>query len=58
MISLYGKYHSLWSSKHEKNIFRKDNLKMDKKDLRALYVMAGSMAAYWVFCFGIVAQSF
>jgi len=29
---------------------------MNKKDLRALYVMTGSLAAYWVFCAVVIAQ--
>jgi len=33
-------------------------LKMDKKDLRALFVMVGSFVAYWVFCLVVIAQSF
>jgi hypothetical protein len=31
---------------------------MDKNDLRAIYIMIGSIAAYWIFCFAVVAQSF
>jgi hypothetical protein len=29
---------------------------MNKNDLRALYIMTGSIAAYWMFCAVVIAQ--
>jgi len=31
---------------------------MDKKDLRALFLMGGSFVAYWIFCIVAIAQNF
>jgi len=31
---------------------------MDKKDIRALLLIAGSFVAYWTFCIVMIAQNF
>jgi len=30
---------------------------MDKKEIRALYIIGGSFIAYWVFCLVVIAQN-
>ena len=29
---------------------------MDKKDLRAIYIIGGGFITYWLFCLSIIAQ--
>ena len=31
---------------------------MDKKDIRALFIMGGSFVAYWAFCIAVIVQNF